>query len=140
MTDMLIRNTEDLIRRLEDGERLKYVFFWGHRRSARGVSKSCFSQWYDAPFVSGGAQYATAEHYMMAEKARLFGDTTKIKDILTAEEAGKAKAIGRTVANFDAEVWDQKKFEIVVRGNYEKFSQKPALREFICNSGARVLV
>lgn len=33
-----------------------------------------FSQWFKCEFDVDGQQYVTAEQYMMAEKARLFGD------------------------------------------------------------------
>ena len=66
---------EKLISRFKQGEVLKYVFFWGHtQKNPEIIDKSCFSQWYPSPFVIEGVTYATAEHYMMAEKARLFKD------------------------------------------------------------------
>ncbi len=65
---------EQLRKRFASGASMKFLFFWGHQRPASGVSASCFSQWYDAPFVIGGDRYPAAEHYMMAEKAVLFAD------------------------------------------------------------------
>jgi hypothetical protein len=35
---------EDLRARFNVGEKLKYVFFWGHQASKAGVTASCFSQ------------------------------------------------------------------------------------------------
>jgi predicted NAD-dependent protein-ADP-ribosyltransferase YbiA (DUF1768 family) len=53
----------------------EYLCFWGHTPSKDGsISKTCFSQWWVAPFTVEGIVYPTAEHWMMAEKARLFGD------------------------------------------------------------------
>lgn len=50
--------------------KLKYVYFWGHTPKQKGIAdKAVFSQWYPAPFELDGERYATAEHYMMAEKA-----------------------------------------------------------------------
>ena len=60
--------------RFNSGEKLKYVFFWGHQSAVGVVTAACFSQWFHAPFVVDGVRYATAEHFMMAEKAKLFGD------------------------------------------------------------------
>ena len=43
---------EKLIRRYQQGEILKYVFFWGHtQKNPEIIDKSCFSQWYPSPFV-----------------------------------------------------------------------------------------
>ncbi|MCB1637204.1 MAG: NADAR family protein, partial [Xanthomonadales bacterium] len=53
------------------GERIRFQYFWGHRDTGR-TDASCLSQWFPAPFSLDGQVYATAEHWMMAEKARLF--------------------------------------------------------------------
>ncbi|TQV72463.1 NADAR family protein [Denitrobaculum tricleocarpae] len=135
-----MKNTRDLITYLSTGNRVKYVYFWGHRKTEGLVTKTCFSQWYDAPFTHDGELYKTVEHFMMAAKARLFGDAEKSAEILAAENPGKAKALGREVRDFEQCLWDERKFEIVVRGNIEKFSQNPELKVFLLNTGARVLV
>ncbi|WP_353571772.1 NADAR family protein, partial [Candidatus Albibeggiatoa sp. nov. BB20] len=57
---------------VNQGNKVKYVCFWGHQQSKNTVSKACFSQWYASTFTENGIQYLTSEHYMMAEKARLF--------------------------------------------------------------------
>ncbi len=68
---MLDRPT--LIKRIEAGEHFDFLCFYGHAVHDP-VAKTCFSQWYPAPFTVDGVLYATAEHWMMAGKARLFGD------------------------------------------------------------------
>ena len=69
-----IRNLEELLRAVRKGQRPTYLFFWGHRPLPNGeIGTSCFSQWWPAPFLVREVSYATAEHFMMAEKARLFG-------------------------------------------------------------------
>ena len=58
-----------------NGKLLKFIYFWIHTpKIERRVDHSCFSQWYPSPFTADGINYATAEHYMMAAKARLFDD------------------------------------------------------------------
>jgi ribA/ribD-fused uncharacterized protein len=37
-------------------------------------------------------------------------------------------------------MWDQKKFDIAVQGNYHKFNSNPGLKEFLLNTRDRVLV
>jgi predicted NAD-dependent protein-ADP-ribosyltransferase YbiA (DUF1768 family) len=80
---------EDLCLRFNAGETLEYVFFWGHQVSKHGVTASCFSQWYGAPFVVEGQRYLTAEHFMMAEKAALFGDQATRELVLQAPHPGQ---------------------------------------------------
>ena len=95
---------ENLISRQNKGEQLDFLFFWGHRPKADGsISKSCFSQWYDQGFTQNDEYFRTAEHWMMAAKAALFGDDQVRKAILAARTPLEAKKLGRKVRDFDQE-------------------------------------
>ena len=118
----------------------EFVFFWGHRKSDKGVTKTCFSQWYECEFVIDGIAYRCAEQYMMAEKARLFGDEENLQKIIEAKTPQTMKALGRKVKGYNAETWDAHKFEIVVRGNIAKFSQNEDLKSFLLGTADKVLV
>lgn len=119
----------------------RFLFFWGHQPAADGsVTKSCFSQWYEASFSVDGTLYRTAEHFMMAEKARLFGDRATHERVLSATTPAQAKRLGRMVQGFNEDAWVQQRFQIVVRANLEKFSQNQALGRFLLDTGDRVLV
>ena len=134
-------NRETLVRRVAAGESFKYLFFWGHTPKWAGqVDASCLSQWYPAPFVVDGTRFATAEHFMMAEKAKLFGDTEALARVLEAKSPAEAKAIGREVRGYVDEAWASARYEAVIRGNVEKFDARPELREFLLHTGDRVLV
>jgi ribA/ribD-fused uncharacterized protein len=135
------RDLRQLTAALAEGAEAELLFFWGHRPLADGrVGKSCLSQWYAAPFTVDGERYATAEHWMMAEKARLFGDAAARAKILAAREPGEAKKLGRGVRGFDVARWAEARFEIVVRGNVEKFGQNAELKAFLLGTGDQVLV
>lgn len=131
---------ENLRARFNSGEKLKYIFFWGHQPGKNGVTASCFSQWYVSPFEIEGQRYPTAEHYMMAEKAALFDDQATRDEVLRAPNPGAAKALGRKVREFDDGVWVKNRFSIVVRANQAKFSQNAELKKFLTESGSRILV
>jgi len=141
-----IRSKDELVEYVARGKKAKYLFFWGHTQNNQGkVSKTCFSQWFHSPFEVDGESYATAEHYMMAEKARLFSKNSQnnvelIQQIVAAPQPQKAKQLGRQVEGFTNEVWNQHRFEVVVKGNEAKFSQNPELAEFLLGTGRRVLV
>ena len=124
-------NRDELRQRWEAGERFGFLFFYGHNAPEQGVDDSCFSQWFVRPFEVEGIAYPTAEHWMMAEKARLFNDDSMLEAILNSETPREAKALGRKVRDFDAGTWDQHKFEIVRRGNLEKFGQHPDLKNYL---------
>ncbi|SHE75766.1 NADAR family protein [Streptoalloteichus hindustanus] len=136
-----VRSVEELGEVLRGGGRVRYLFFWGHQppRSG-GVGPSCLSQWWPAPFEVDGVRYRTAEHYMMARKAALFGDERAAERIVAAEHPAQAKEIGRLVRGFDEELWAAHRFGIVVDGNLAKFGQNPELRAYLLGTGDRVLV
>ena len=71
---------------------LKYLFFWGHRPSKDGtITKTCFSQWWESAFEVEGLIYNTAEHWMMAKKAKLFDDEEVFEKILKVKSPAEAK-------------------------------------------------
>ena len=132
---------EALIGRVRAGERIKYLCFWGHRPLPDGrLGPSCLSQWWPSPFTVAGVVYRTAEHWMMAGKARLFADPDAERRVLAAAHPAEAKKAGRLVRGFDETVWERERFRIVVEGSVHKFASDPALREFLLNTGDRVLV
>ncbi len=134
-------NRDTLITQIQSGCSPKWLHFWGHTPSADGsLGKTCFSQWWAGhPFVINGISYATAEHFMMAEKARLFDDLVTLAEILTAKSPAVAKKLGRKVANFNDALWLNARWDIVVRGNLAKFSQHPDLKAFLLHTGDRVI-
>lgn len=126
---------------IEKSKHFDYLFFWGHTPKKEGeIDKSCFSQWYPSPFVVDGVTYATAEHWMMAKKALLFGDEEIFQKIIAAEKPAVAKALGREVRNFDADTWNQAAYVIVVEGNQHKFTQNDELKKFLLTTKDKVLV
>lgn len=136
-----IDSWEALVREVRAGARVKYLHFWGHRPSPDGrIGTSCLSQWWPAPFTVDDVVYATAEHWMMAGKARLFGDAEAERRALTAAHPSQAKNAGRLVRDFDETRWERERFRIVVEGSVHKFTADPALRDYLLGTGERVLV
>jgi len=89
------------------------IFFWD------GV----FSQWHPSEFEEDGLVFTCAEQYMMYWKARLFKDEESVYLILGEDYPARMKQYGREVKNFEQDVWDMFKFEIVVKGNKLKLEQ-----------------
>lgn len=135
------RQLSELLAAIDAGEDVKYLFFWGHTaRPGAAPGKECLSQWYEAPFELDGHVYPTAEHWMMAGKARLFGDEETHAAILAARHPNEAKKLGRQVRGYDEAQWLARRFELVVQGNLAKFGQHPPLAAFLAQTSARVLV
>lgn len=123
------------------GPRVKYLHFWGHRPQRDGsVGAGCLSQWWPAPFTVAGVTYRTAEHWMMAGKARLFGDEEAEVRAIAAGHPAQAKDAGRSVRGFDQALWERERFALVTEGSVHKFVQHPGLRAFLQGTGSRVLV
>lgn len=115
------------------------IYFWGHTPNPKKITAACFSQWYDCYFEVDGMQYHTTEQYMMASKARLFGDEEVCQKIMTAPSPFDYKKLGRKIRGFDQALWDANKYNIVVEGNKAKFGQNPDIKEFLLSTGDAIL-
>jgi len=132
---------ESLAAHIAGGGAAKFLFFWGHTPKHEGViDASCLSQWFPRGFEIDGVRYRTAEHWMMASKARLFGDRVALSRIVSSRTPAEAKEIGRTVRDYDDDVWERARFDAVVRGNVAKFGQHSDLGRFLAATSDRVLV
>jgi ribA/ribD-fused uncharacterized protein len=109
--------------------RYQFVFFWG----------GPFSQWAKYSMTIDGKTYSTCEQFMMAEKARLFGDTEAEAGIMASANPRKQKELGRNVKNFEEARWNAAREEIVYRANLAKYSQNPQLREALLATGTKII-
>lgn len=126
---------------VREGVEHDFIFFWRHTTHPEGhIDKTCLSQWYPSPFSVDGIEYPTAEHFMMAGKARLFGDERAVQRILKADSPKAVKQMGREVQGFREDQWHSRRVDIVVEGNLAKFSQHPELRAYLLGTGGCVLV
>lgn len=135
----MTHSLKNIIEKSQNKEKLNFLFFWGHTVKDE-ITKACFSQWFPFEFEENGIVYRTAEHYMMAGKAKLFNDQEVLEQILQAETPNQAKSLGRKVKNFDPNIWDEHKYEIVKQGNLLKFSQNEKFKEFLLSTNDKILV
>ncbi|QNN97172.1 hypothetical protein P9A51_gp17 [Xanthomonas phage Xp12] len=108
----------------------RYTLFYG------GV----FSQWYPSPMVIDGVEYGCAEQYMMAQKARVFGDEQALDEIMATQSPAEQKAIGRRVRGFDRRQWDSVSRDVVMRASLHKFTSNPKLRAQLLLTEGTLLV
>ena len=118
----------------------EFIFFWGHKGKKDQISKSCLSQWWPCNFKANNIEYNCAEQYMMSEKAKLFHDEDIYNLILKEKFQWNIKSYGRKIKNFNDEIWNKNKFNIVVQGNILKFSQNEELKKFLVETGNKILV
>jgi ribA/ribD-fused uncharacterized protein len=134
-------NIDWLTTKFDNGETIKYIFFWGHtNKQAEEVGKFVFSQWFYSPFIVDKIEYKTTEHWMMAHKARLFGDNEAFDRIIKSDKPGDVKEIGRQIRGFDEAKWNDNKYDIVKKGNIHKFHQHKKLKDYLLNTADRVIV
>lgn len=125
----------------QKGKKTKYLFFWGHQPSKDGtIIKTCLSQWWKSEFFIDTDTYCCMEQYMMAEKAKLFKDDEALKEIMESKDPKKIKDLGRQVKNFSEDLWNKKRYTIILNGTYAKFIQNKELREFLIGTKNKILV
>ena len=98
-----------------------------------------FSQWTLSPFTVDLVEYNCAEQFMMASKARLFGDDTALSAISATKDPREQKRLGRHVRLFDPELWRSECKHIVLHGNLAKFSQNEEMHLALIQTGDRRL-
>lgn len=108
----------------------RFVFFWG----------GWPSQWSKSTFRVDGVTYNCCEQFMMAEKARLFGDEVRLAQILKATSPREQKALGRMVENFDEADWNRVCRDVVFRGNLARFTQNGELAARLLATGEKTIV
>ena len=130
---------EKLRKDFNAGKKIDFLFFYGHTNDKKEVTKSSLSQWYIKDFKDNDIVFNCMEKYMMYNKALLFDDKDIANEILNNNQPKAIKELGRKVKNFDDEVWDKMKYQIVFTGNYYKFSQNTELRNFLLSTKNKVL-
>lgn len=129
-----------LLQAIRDGWEPEFVFFWSGKQTNEGdIGPECLSQWYPISFSVGDTSYSTAKHFMMAEKARVFGDRVVLQRILNASSPKRTKQLDRQVRGFDEQTWLQERFGLAVRGSRAKFQQSERLRRYLIDTHKRVL-
>ena len=99
-----------------------------------------FSQWYSCEFRVECCLYNSAEQYMMAKKAELFGDLEVLLKIMTTDDPRKQKALGKLVAGFDKAQWETVARDVVFRANMAKFTQNRDLYDYLMSTGNQLIV
>lgn len=115
----------------------QFTFFW----------HGPFSQWDESDFELDNVEYGCAEQYMMAAKARLFGDEQALDMIMDCDDPAQQKKLGRLVDGFDLAVWEETEdngfprcWNMVWRGNMAKFSQNEGLLDHLLATRGTTLV
>lgn len=100
-----------------------------------------YTERYDVlEMLAGQSIFTSAEQFMMMGKAALFGDKIIFAKMSITNNPSQHKTLGRKVARFEDSIWDKYCKDIVIIGNYLKFSQNDNLRQIIKNTNNKILV
>lgn len=95
----------------------QFVFFWR--------TEDVYSNWHPSVFVVNGTEYQNAEQFMMAEKARLMGDSATLQLIMATADPRDIKALGRKIKPWDETLWVANRERVMLEGVIAKFDQNP---------------
>jgi len=102
-----------------------HFFFW---------HSSCpLSNWSNHAFSWREQSFPNAEVALMWAKAKLFNDHVSIEKLENTSDPKEAKSIGRQVSNFNDQVWNQHRFNIMKSILLAKFSQNREARNYLLN-------
>ncbi|MEL7221345.1 MAG: NADAR family protein [Bacteroidota bacterium] len=132
----------------QNGGEEQFMFFW--------KTESPFSQWHQSRFegslfsfvnkallpdeFSQTYEFSSAEQFMMFNKALLFLDRKVAAEIMKTNDPRQQKELGRQVKNFDPEIWEYARSEIVFAGNKMKFNQNEDLKQALLATVGTTLV
>lgn len=102
--------------------------------------KSIFSNFYETKIEFNNHIFFSSEQAFMFRKAELFGDFEIAEKILKVENSFLAKDLGRSVSNFDENIWNINKFNLMVWANILKFSQNQEIFRQLLATGNKLLV
>ena len=115
------------------------IYFYGHTSDSPYI---CLSNFYPCQFMDDtGNTFNCSEQYFMYHKCLMFNseNTNLLAAILRSRSPTKIKQLGRQVANFDDDAWNENRFAIMKAANFLKFSQNDDIREILLETGDKVL-
>lgn len=116
-------------------EDCEFVFFW-----KISDANGWLSNWSNHSFKDhDGNHFATAEHYLMFEKAKLMKDSQAMQKVLLAKSPEEAKKLGRSVKNWDESAWVNNREKIMLRGLELKLAAHPELQQLLSSTAGKVI-
>ena len=109
------------------------------RHSVLLATPILLSQWTPSRFTVEGISFSCGEHFFAAEKSRLFGDHQTSQHVMRVSDPRLHKQYGTEVHNFDLDVWERERENIVCVDSYAKFAQNPAMQSHFLDTGDRLL-
>ena len=100
-----VRNRRDLEQQVQAGKYFHYLLFDDAPMSVHNGKYNYLSQWYGAPFRTEGTLFKTVEHFVVAEKARLFKDLSRALQAIMAKTPERAAKTGQAIEGVSEDSW-----------------------------------
>lgn len=114
------------------------IFFHGKQDERFGF----LSSFYECRFTDvNGDFFRSSEQLFMKKKQETFDPQNErlAKAIMTAATPSRAKALGRTVQNYDDDVWQTQRYGVMLQALKLKFSSNDDLRSRLLATGDKTI-
>lgn len=93
------------------------------------------SNWYESHFSINGITYNSMEQYMMYMKALCFNDLETGNMILSTNDVTEIKSLGRSVKNYNENIWNGVRQVVIYKGLLSKFNQNEDMKKCLLQTG-----
>ena len=97
------------------------------------------SNYYPCNFVFRNQKYINIEQAYQHIKAELFNDQTAASEILSSDDPAVAKKMSFTIKGFKEDVWNAKRYDLMLHLVKAKFEQNPELAAHLRATGKRTI-
>lgn len=135
------RYNHDELSQLPDDLQLEKVFTREKGNMVGFFTKhSVFSNHHRCDLELDGIAYTSSEQCYFHQKAQLFEDELRAKQIMQTDDPVKQMRLGRKVRNASDDVWDQHKVGIMKRAITQKFVQNTRLKSILLATDNKTIV
>lgn len=119
-------------------ETIDSIYFYSHTKG----NWMFMSNFYPSEFVDiDRIKYNCTEQYLMYNKCKIFDGSNDLmlQQILNEKSPANIKALGRKVKNYDEQVWNELRYQIMVDGLRLKFKQNKTIENKLIQTGQKML-
>ncbi len=114
------------------------IYFYSHTKG----NFKYMSNFYPSKFVDAdGIEFNCSEQYLMYQKCKLFdpNNVHMLQQILNEKSPSKIKALGRAVRNYNEQIWNQSRYQVMENGLRLKFRQNQQIANSLMDTDPKML-
>ncbi len=100
---------------------------------------SIFSNFFWAPMVIDGKEFANSEQFIQYCKALFFHDRYRMRLLLSTTDPYECKRIGHKIDGFNQDKWDEQAPKVCNKALREKVDQNSFVKQFLISTGDKIL-